>query len=100
LTVKQTNSTMDKDTQMDTKDEKRASVDYAVGEMESDRALLRRIDWRILPIMFLTYFLQFLDKVSLNAGSPLYCYQGDPLLTAAVVCEYYGSTERPGHGRE
>ncbi|KAL4800877.1 major facilitator superfamily domain-containing protein [Aspergillus venezuelensis] len=34
--------------------------------MEPDRALLRRIDWRILPIMFLTYFLQFLDKVSLN----------------------------------
>ncbi|KAL3478284.1 major facilitator superfamily domain-containing protein [Aspergillus californicus] len=32
----------------------------------SDRALLRRIDWRILPIMFLTYFLQFLDKVCLN----------------------------------
>ncbi|KAL3442376.1 MFS general substrate transporter [Aspergillus insuetus] len=51
---------------MDTKDEKRASVDYALGEIESDRALLRRIDWRILPIMFLTYFLQFLDKVSLN----------------------------------
>ncbi|KAL2809069.1 MFS general substrate transporter [Aspergillus granulosus] len=50
----------------DTKDEKGASVDYAVGEMESDRALLRRIDWCILPIMFLTYFLQFLDKVSLN----------------------------------
>ncbi|KAL4954389.1 major facilitator superfamily domain-containing protein [Aspergillus filifer] len=54
---------------IDTKDEKRlVSVDhgYAAGEMESDRALLRRIDWRILPIMFLTYFLQFLDKVSLN----------------------------------
>jgi hypothetical protein len=87
---------------MDTKDEKRASVDYdcALGEMESDRALLRRIDWRILPIMFLTYFLQFLDKVSLNVGSPLHCYQGDTLLTAAVVCQYYGSTERPGYGRE
>ncbi|KAL4966185.1 MFS general substrate transporter [Aspergillus stella-maris] len=55
---------------IDTKDEKLASLDhdYAAGdmEMESDRALLRRIDWRILPIMFLTYFLQFLDKVSLN----------------------------------
>ncbi|KAL4935386.1 hypothetical protein BDV06DRAFT_217467 [Aspergillus oleicola] len=32
----------------------------------SDTALLRRIDWRILPIMFLAYFLQFLDKVCLN----------------------------------
>ncbi|KAL4890556.1 major facilitator superfamily domain-containing protein [Aspergillus ambiguus] len=27
---------------------------------------MRRIDWRILPIMFFTYFLQFVDKVSLN----------------------------------
>ncbi|KAL4780659.1 N2227-like protein-domain-containing protein [Aspergillus varians] len=38
--------------------------------LEEDSAavhsLLRRIDWRILPIMFLTYFLQFLDKVCLN----------------------------------
>ncbi|KAL2855653.1 major facilitator superfamily domain-containing protein [Aspergillus pseudodeflectus] len=32
----------------------------------SDAALLRRIDWRIIPIMFLAYFLQFLDKVVLN----------------------------------
>ncbi|KAL5357581.1 major facilitator superfamily domain-containing protein [Aspergillus floccosus] len=27
---------------------------------------MRRVDWRILPIMFFTYFLQFVDKVSLN----------------------------------
>ncbi|KAL4802576.1 major facilitator superfamily domain-containing protein [Aspergillus unguis] len=32
----------------------------------SDKAIRRRIDWRILPIMFLAYFLQFLDKVCLN----------------------------------
>ncbi|KAL2826770.1 MFS general substrate transporter [Aspergillus pseudoustus] len=32
----------------------------------SDAALTRTIDWRILPIMFLAYFLQFLDKVVLN----------------------------------
>ncbi|KAL4899374.1 hypothetical protein BDW74DRAFT_183772 [Aspergillus multicolor] len=52
---------------MDAKHAKKASAEYAVGEMDlSDQALLRRIDWRILPIMFLTYFLQFLDKVSLN----------------------------------
>ena len=35
-----------------------------------DAALLRKIDWRILPIMFLAYFLQFLDKVSLNVCAP------------------------------
>jgi hypothetical protein len=90
------------DTDMDTKDEKRTSIDYecTVGEMESDRALLRRIDWRILPIMFLTYFLQFLDKVSLNVDSPSAVYQGVASLTAALVCQHHGSTERPGHGRE
>ncbi|KAL4982992.1 major facilitator superfamily domain-containing protein [Aspergillus falconensis] len=35
-------------------------------ESASDISLLRRIDLRILPIMFLAYFLQFLDKVCLN----------------------------------
>ncbi|KAL4969446.1 putative MFS transporter [Aspergillus stella-maris] len=32
----------------------------------SDATLLRHIDWRILPVMLLAYFLQFLDKVCLN----------------------------------
>ncbi|KAB8258475.1 major facilitator superfamily domain-containing protein [Aspergillus pseudonomiae] len=40
--------------------------DYAVGDLHDDRALLRKVDWRILPVMFLTYFLQFVDKISLN----------------------------------
>ncbi|KAE8377509.1 major facilitator superfamily domain-containing protein [Aspergillus bertholletiae] len=40
--------------------------DYGIGDLHDDRALLRKIDWRILPIMFLTYFLQFVDKISLN----------------------------------
>ncbi|PWY81540.1 MFS general substrate transporter [Aspergillus sclerotioniger CBS 115572] len=46
--------------------EKLAAVEYGLGELYDDSALLRRIDWRILPTMFLTYFLQFLDKVALN----------------------------------
>lgn len=53
----------------DMKDEptKYVSSDYAVGEIElQDKKLLRRVDWQILPIMFLTYFLQFVDKISLN----------------------------------
>ncbi|KAJ8113680.1 hypothetical protein ONZ43_g5101 [Nemania bipapillata] len=32
----------------------------------SDRALYRKIDARILPLMFAAYFLQFLDKVLIN----------------------------------
>ncbi|KAL6232409.1 hypothetical protein BDW75DRAFT_247193 [Aspergillus navahoensis] len=35
-------------------------------ESASDTSVLRRIDVRILLIMFLAYFLQFLDKVCLN----------------------------------
>jgi sugar phosphate permease len=42
----------------------------AVGEVlpvdGQDAALLRKIDWRIVPIMFFCYFLQFLDKVLIN----------------------------------
>lgn len=57
---------------MDTKDNRLPDkVDYAVGDCHDDTALLRRIDWRILPVMFLTYFLQFVDKISLNVGLPL-----------------------------
>lgn len=32
----------------------------------NDAHILRKIDWNILPVMFLVYFLQFLDKVALN----------------------------------
>ncbi|PYH46052.1 putative MFS transporter [Aspergillus saccharolyticus JOP 1030-1] len=46
--------------------EKLAAVDYGLGQLQDDSALMRRVDWRILPIMFLSYFLQFLDKVALN----------------------------------
>lgn len=31
---------------------------------EGRKALLGKIDWAILPCMIITYFLQFLDKVS------------------------------------
>ena len=41
----------------------------AVEEMEpvtNLKALRRKIDWHIIPIMFLCYTMQFVDKVSLN----------------------------------
>lgn len=44
--------------------------DYTLGELEDDKALVRKIDWQILPLMFMTYFLQFLDKVALNVWQP------------------------------
>ncbi|KAH8810623.1 putative allantoate permease [Xylogone sp. PMI_703] len=33
---------------------------------DEDSRILRKIDWRIVPIMFMAYFLQFLDKVIVN----------------------------------
>ena len=36
------------------------------------KALRRKIDWRIVPIMFLCYTMQFIDKVSLNVCTKLH----------------------------
>jgi hypothetical protein len=33
------------------------------------QALRRKIDWRIVPIMFLCYTMQFLDKVNINVSN-------------------------------
>ncbi|EOD49509.1 putative allantoate permease protein [Neofusicoccum parvum UCRNP2] len=48
----------------------RPREDFSDGDVPADevneKALLRKIDWRIVPILFLTYFLQFLDKVVVN----------------------------------
>ncbi|GAB7356231.1 hypothetical protein MBLNU459_g7050t1 [Dothideomycetes sp. NU459] len=59
---------------MDTKDMKVNDIvgshDYASGQIEdfdvNEAALVRKIDWRIVPTLFLAYFLQFLDKVIIN----------------------------------
>ncbi|KAJ5131636.1 hypothetical protein N7448_005794 [Penicillium atrosanguineum] len=41
--------------------------DFALGTLAmDDKKLLRKIDWQILPIMFLTYFLQMIDKIAIN----------------------------------
>ena len=32
----------------------------------NETALVRKIDWHIVPILFVAYFLQFLDKVIIN----------------------------------
>ncbi|CEO59211.1 Putative Permease of the major facilitator superfamily [Penicillium brasilianum] len=39
-------------------------------EMENEGAkVLRILDWRIMPILYVTYVIQFLDKLSLNYAS-------------------------------
>ena len=40
--------------------------DHAKSQDEELTRIYRKIDWRILPLMFLCYFLQFLDKVLVN----------------------------------
>ncbi|KAI9670080.1 MAG: hypothetical protein M1829_004807 [Trizodia sp. TS-e1964] len=43
-----------------------AGADTATDDDLSYNALKRKIDWRIVPIMFACYTMQFIDKVSLN----------------------------------
>lgn len=40
------------------------------GSSINEKQLLRKIDWRIVPIMFACYTMQFIDKVLINV-SPL-----------------------------
>lgn len=38
------------------------------------KALRRKIDWHIVPIMFCCYTMQFIDKVLLNVSRPVVCF--------------------------
>ncbi|KAJ6148941.1 hypothetical protein N7471_000140 [Penicillium samsonianum] len=37
-----------------------------VFDYQNEKALMRKIDWHILPVMFVAYMLQFLDKTALG----------------------------------
>jgi hypothetical protein len=50
------------------------------------KALRRKIDWRIVPIMFLCYTMQFIDKVSLNVSPQSTSYNRNTRLMNRVVC--------------
>ncbi|KAF2086436.1 allantoate permease [Saccharata proteae CBS 121410] len=43
-----------------------SSVDELRQLEVNEKSLLRKIDWRLVPIMFVVYVLQFLDKVVIN----------------------------------
>lgn len=49
----------------------------------NEKLVVRKIDWRIIPIMFACYTMQFLDKVLINV-SPLFqqAFNQDIVLTA------------------
>lgn len=44
----------------------------------AEAALVRKIDWRIVPTLFLAYFLQFLDKVAINVRCQNFSLVQDP----------------------
>jgi hypothetical protein len=48
------------------------------------KALRRKIDWRIVPLMFLAYTLQFLDKVILNVSQQT-VHNVSPLLSDVLT---------------
>lgn len=67
-------------------------IDYSVDEL---KGLRRKIDLRIVPMMFCCYTMQFLDKVILNVSgcpSSLRCATGPPLV---VIC----ALPSRGHGK-
>lgn len=51
-------------------------------------ALLRKIDWRIVPIMFLCYTMNFIDKVAYNVSDRFEKSQAIAMLTT------FSSTQR------
>lgn len=67
-------------------------------------ALRRKIDWHIVPLMFLCYTLQFLDKVILNVrGCPSPTLTDTPRSAANIyypstVCSCHGHPEGPEPG--
>lgn len=46
-------------------------VAQEIEQLESDLAkrVLRKIDWRLIPLMFITYNLNFMDKTILSSAS-------------------------------
>ncbi|EYE99040.1 putative MFS allantoate transporter [Aspergillus ruber CBS 135680] len=46
------------------------AAQFTAEELEEEGARVRKIlDWRIMPILYVTYVIQFLDKLSLNYAS-------------------------------
>lgn len=65
-------------------------VEIDDGEKHLAKRVLRKIDWRLIPLMFITYNLNFMDKTILSSASvfglredtvsspniPLFCSRG------------------------
>jgi hypothetical protein len=58
--------TMDNVRSSDSEKTKVDNLAVSIRHHLTEAALVRKIDWRIVPTLFLAYFLQFLDKVAIN----------------------------------
>lgn len=44
----------------------RSIADYEI-DPEAEKRLLRKLDWRIIPVLWLLYMLAFLDRTNIGA---------------------------------
>ena len=57
----------------------------------NSRELLHKIDWKIIPIAFACYTMQFLDRANINVGVVLFI-SGFEANFCTIVCGCYGAT--------
>lgn len=50
------------------------------------RRVLRKIDWRLIPLMFITYNLNFMDKTVLSSAS-VFGLREDTVRSAPAHCD-------------
>ena len=58
--------------------------DTSISQSVDERKLVRKIDWMIVPLMWLCYNLQYLDKTLVNYAAVSASYN------TAVAASYYG----------
>jgi hypothetical protein len=58
-------------------------------------ALRHKVDRRIVPILFLCYLMNFIDKVALNVRTVVVECQNFTILIRRPVCGSYGSQQGP-----
>jgi hypothetical protein len=80
-------------------------MDASVEQYENDLAkrVLRKIDWRLIPLMFMTYNLNFMDKTVLSSASVFglredtVCYcSTPPVFNSTIPCTDDRPTELEG----
>ena len=71
--------------------------DHGPEDHASLRKIFRKIDWRVIPLLFLCYLMGFVDKVAYNVSErivKLDTHNSD----AFTVCRGYGYERGPGSG--